>query len=176
MKVAVVDTGYEKPNVIADFRDVWDGANRAPVDRLGHGTAMADIVRDIAPDALVYAVRVSEEIELKLWNAMMGISAACFEFQADVINLSFGLSTSIRCDQCGQGIANCQNCGHDLPVISHILKSLQGIAKVDAGGAGPPVIVSATGNKGHQSVDKPADYDLAIAGFDQQHTCSLSVQ
>jgi subtilisin family serine protease len=164
VKVAVVDSGFEKTGVVAGFLDVWDRRNRTETDKLGHGTAMANIILDIAPDAEIHSVRISEGTRLKLWNAMLGIAAASFEFDADIINLSFGLSTSILCPQCGLGVSNCPNCGHDLPVISHTLESfLDGIVRVDVGKTGPPIIVSATGNKGHKGVDKPADYGLSVA-------------
>jgi hypothetical protein len=164
VKVVVVDSGYEKTGVLAGFLDVCKRGNRKETDALGHGTAMADIIRDVAPDASIHSVRISEGTRLKLWNAMLGIAAASFQFDADIINLSFGLSTSIQCPQCGQSVSNCPNCGHDLPVISHTLESfLLGIVHVDAGKTGPPIIVSATGNKGHKGVDKPADYGLSVA-------------
>jgi hypothetical protein len=162
--VVVVDSGYEKSGVIAGFRDLCDRANFAEADKIGHGTAMADIIRDIAPDATVDSVRISEGPTPKLWNAMLGVSVAAFEFKADLINLSLGLSTSIVCPACAHGVSNCSNCGHYLPVVSNILESfLESLADVDVGGNGPPIIVSATGNAGRGAVDKPANYSLSVA-------------
>jgi hypothetical protein len=162
--VAVVDSGYEKSGVIAGFRDLWDRANYSEADKVGHGTAMTEIIRDLAPDASVRSVRISEGSAPRLWNAMLGVSVASFEFSAEIINLSLGLSTLIICTGCGQGVSNCSNCGHDLPVISNTLESfLEGIVGVDVKGDGPPIIVSATGNEGSGSVDKPANYDLSVA-------------
>jgi hypothetical protein len=164
VKVAVVDSGIEKVGAAAAFRDVWDRQNRTEADRIGHGTAMTAIVSDIAPEASVYSVRISEGSRPQLWNAMLGVSAASFEFDADIISLSLGLSTSIRCPACKQAVSHCPNCGWELPAISKTLESfLGGIVAVDAGRTGAPMIVSATGNKGQSGVDRPAAYDLAMA-------------
>lgn len=164
VRVAVVDSGYERSGVISGFRDLWDHANHSEADKIGHGTAMAEIIRDLAPDASVDSVRISEGSAPKLWNAMLGVSVAAFEFRADLINLSLGISTSIVCPACAHGVSNCSNCGHDLPVVSNILEAfLESLTDIDAGGNGPPIVVSATGNEGRGAVNKPANYSLSVA-------------
>ena len=164
IKVAVVDSGFENPGVLKAFRDVWEPGNWSEKDKIGHGTAMTEIIRDLAPAASVYSVRISEGDRPKLWNAMLGVSAASFEFDADIINLSLGLTPSMHCPSCGGSIADCPHCQKPLPVISNILESfLQGITDVDVGTTGPPMIVAATGNKGVSQLDKPADYSLTLA-------------
>ena len=56
--VAVLDSGFFKPDFeLAGWKDVVSGSP-TPVDRVGHGTHVAHDVLQAAPDAGIYAVKV----------------------------------------------------------------------------------------------------------------------
>jgi subtilisin family serine protease len=93
VRVAVVDTGADLKSA-NDFYDVLDLSGRHPglpsQDKDGHGTAMAMLIRDIAPDAEIFVVRVANQAQATVVDAMAAVSVAMVDCQADIINLSLG--------------------------------------------------------------------------------------
>lgn len=96
MKIAIIDSG-----VHADHPHVAGIAGGVAIvgedllDRLGHGTAIAGVVREKAPSAEIYAVKVFDR---RLSTSLETIFRAlqwCVENQIDVINLSVGVRKEV---------------------------------------------------------------------------------
>jgi subtilisin family serine protease len=100
IKIAVVDSGFEKPGTVGGFLDLVDSRNKTEVDKFGHGTSMTSIIADVATGADVFSVRASDQGP-KVAEAMLGVAAVAFHFDADIINLSFGLPLAQTCTTCG---------------------------------------------------------------------------
>lgn len=151
--IAVVDSGFEKKNVLNGFLDLVEPGNQSEKDNFGHGTAMASIIKDIATGATINSVRMSDR-DPDVSEAMLGISAGSFHFNADILNLSFGLTTGTACAQCGA-----------VPGVSKVFKRfLQSVSEKAVSPKGEPLLVAATGNDGVSTgFDSPARWDFALA-------------
>jgi subtilisin family serine protease len=153
ISVAVVDSGFERQGVLSGFLDLVEPTNSVEKDNFGHGTAMASIIADVVPGASVYSIRIADRGP-DVSEAMLGISAASFHFQADIINVSFGLP---------QG-KSCLTCGSSSKVSRVFFRLLRSLSEKAMNPAGPPVIVAATGNDGHSTgFDSPAQWDFTVA-------------
>ncbi len=147
--VAVVDSGAE-PGTLKDdandFKDlVGDPPAASAVDNLGHGTAMAQLVGSVAPQARVCAVRVFDTGGPELSDAYAGIVAALSQFNPDVVSLSLGFpDLSSPCTICGSHAANRS------AVFRYLFDSTEKLAQ--AGGNPDPIFVAATGND-HPNTD-----------------------
>jgi len=95
MKVAIIDSGVHPghPHVGAIAGGVHVGAQGLDddfVDRLGHGTAVAGAIRERAPEAEIYAVKVFDRRLAANIDTILRALAWCVEARMDVINLSLG--------------------------------------------------------------------------------------
>jgi hypothetical protein len=95
MKIAIIDSGInpDHPHV----RGVGDGVfihptgeSRDYLDRLGHGTAVAAAIREKAPDAKLYAVRVFGHALATSIQVIARAIEWSIAQQVDIINLSLG--------------------------------------------------------------------------------------
>ena len=153
IKIAVVDSGFEKPGTVGGFLDLVDSRNKTEVDKFGHGTAMTSIIADVATGADVFSVRASDQGP-KVSEAMLGVSAASFHFDADIINLSFGLPLAQTCTACG-------STGGVSRVLHRLLRSL---SETPTSSGEPPILVAATGNSTRtDGFDAPAEWDFTVA-------------
>ncbi|MBV9222401.1 MAG: S8 family serine peptidase [Acidobacteriaceae bacterium] len=140
VNVAVVDSGADVVS-LQDFYDVQDTVNIHPgaqmaVDLNGHGTAMVEIVKDIAPSSSIYAVRIAQHDKARLWDAMAGTALAVVDCKADIVNLSLGFPDF--------GVSPCPWCGSQAHVRSVAFeKLLLSLAANQPKGA---IYVAATGN------------------------------
>lgn len=101
VKVAVLDSGVEflagipiekSINFVKDEQDLPYYMN----DMTGHGTAVADIIHQVCPQARIYSVKVMDsENRGRLSDVVAGIYW-CMEQDVDIINMSFG--TSVESD------------------------------------------------------------------------------
>ncbi len=95
VRVAVIDSGIhaDHPHVggVAGGVGIGPGGETADyLDTLGHGTAVAGAIREKAPDALLYAVKVFDRrLAASVETILRGIEWA-IENRIDVINLSLG--------------------------------------------------------------------------------------
>src|ERR1700749_4721091 len=95
MKIAIIDSGIHPghPHIgeIAGAVGMSaEGETADAIDRLGHGTAVAAAIREKAPDAELYAVKVFDR-RLRA-NIDMIVSALewCRDREMDLVNLSLG--------------------------------------------------------------------------------------
>ncbi|MGO9258789.1 MAG: S8 family serine peptidase [Bryobacteraceae bacterium] len=95
MKIAVIDSGIHEghPHVGAAAASVHftnDGIGDDPVDRLGHGTAVAAAIREKVPDAELFAVKVFDRRLTAPIGALLRALDWCRQHRMDVVNLSLG--------------------------------------------------------------------------------------
>ena len=122
MKIAIIDSGihFGHPHVGAIAGAVAitpEGESDDAVDRLGHGTAVAGCIREKAPDAELYAVKVFD----RRLSANIGVILRALEWcrahRMDIVNLSLGTQNAAHRDAFVQALED------DLVVISaaHVL-------------------------------------------------------
>src|SRR3984957_12157990 len=96
MKIAIIDSGvhYGHPHVgeIAGGVEITlAGEGPDAIDRLGHGTAVAGAIREKAPDAELYAVKIFERRLSAGIDAILRGLHWCVDQRMDLINLSLGI-------------------------------------------------------------------------------------
>ncbi len=91
MKIAIIDSGIHAghPHVGA-IAGAVDFTGTDPLDRLGHGTAVAGAIRERVPDADLFAVKVFDRRLSARIGAILRALEWCREERMDVINLSLG--------------------------------------------------------------------------------------
>jgi Subtilase family len=95
MKIAIIDSGIHSghPHVgeIAGGVEITlSGESDDPIDRLGHGTAVAGAIRDKVPDAELYAVKVFDRRLTANIGVILRALAWCRDHRMDLVNLSLG--------------------------------------------------------------------------------------
>jgi subtilase family protein len=95
MRVAVIDSGVHEGHphvgrVVASVHMTANGLGSDPVDRLGHGTAVAAAIREKAPEADLFSVKVFDRRLSANIGAILRALAWCREERMDLINLSLG--------------------------------------------------------------------------------------
>lgn len=117
MKIAIIDSGIHPghPHVgeVAGFvRITPDGEPDDAMDRLGHGTAVAGAIREKAPDAELYAVKVFDRTLSAHIAVILRALEWCRQHHMDLVNLSLGTQNPAHRDGFIRAIAG------DLLVIS----------------------------------------------------------
>ncbi len=96
VRVAVIDSGVhaDHPHVGGVAGGVGiasDGrVDRDYIDRLGHGTAVAAVIREKAPAAEIYCIKVFDRELAATRTALVAAIEQAIEQRADIINLSLG--------------------------------------------------------------------------------------
>jgi hypothetical protein len=158
VKVLVMDTGVDSLSAynVTDGRNFLDDTRPQDVtDDHGHGTVMASIVHDVAPDTEVVVYKVADKDGLASeWTLLAGLKADSGAAVAN-LSLSFGL-----------GDLDCPTCGR----ASHTTRSalFESMISDLMGSPDPPFLVAAAGNEGQGELSFPARYGdvLAIASVD----------
>lgn len=158
VKVLTMDTGVDSLSAynVSDGRNFLDdGRPQDVTDDHGHGTSMASIVHDVAPDAELVVYKVADRHGIASeWMLLAGLKA---DSGARVANLSLDY---------GLGDLNCPTCGR----ASHTTRSslFEGMISDLMGSPDPPFLVAAAGNEGKGELSFPARYGdvLAIASVD----------
>ncbi len=93
MKIAIVDSGIHPghPHVTGIAGGIGIVTDDY-LDRLGHGTAIAAVIREKAPGAELYAVKVFDRKLSANIDAVVRALDWCVEHRMDVVNLSLGTS------------------------------------------------------------------------------------
>jgi hypothetical protein len=100
--VGIVDSGINArdPQVVSveggvgiRFRDGRVERDSAWEDQLGHGTAVAATIREHAPEAALYSIRVFHRILEARFEAIADAIAWAVEERLDLLNLSLGCSS-----------------------------------------------------------------------------------
>jgi hypothetical protein len=92
IKIAVVDSGISPghPHVGSVAGGVSFAGEVEPVDRLGHGTAVAGAIRQWAPDADLYTVKIFDRRLSATIETLLRALEWCRAQAMDMINLSLG--------------------------------------------------------------------------------------
>jgi hypothetical protein len=95
MRIAVIDSGIHDGHphvgrVAGSVHFTSDGEGSDPVDRLGHGTAVAGAIREKVPAADLFAVKVFDRRLSVSIGAILRALAWCRAERMDAINLSLG--------------------------------------------------------------------------------------
>jgi hypothetical protein len=161
--IAVIDTGSDGV-AIDNYYDLLDPKTYQPgkanaTDKVGHGTAMAMLIREVAPRCTLTVVRTTDTTTIPLWHLLAGIAIAVLDAQAEILNLSLGLSNLTgTCTKCG---ASATARGF---ALEYLMKSLRRLAGNWLPGGQPPTYVAATGNDGTgNGFFLPAKYDVSLA-------------
>jgi subtilisin family serine protease len=101
VRVAIIDSGVNPahPHVGSVAGGIGFTAHDTTedyLDYLGHGTAVAGAIREKAPDALVYAVKVFDQSLRTNVPTILRALEWAIEEQMDVVNLSLGTFNSSR--------------------------------------------------------------------------------
>lgn len=95
MKIAVIDSGIHDGHphvgrVAGAVHMTPHGLGPDPIDRLGHGTAIAAVIREKAPEAALFSVKVFDRRLTTSIGAILRALSWCREEGMDLINLSLG--------------------------------------------------------------------------------------
>jgi hypothetical protein len=92
MKIAIIDSGIHPghPHVGEVAGGISLTGDGDYLDRLGHGTAVAGAIRERAPDAELYAVKVFDWRLRASIDLILSAVSWCVENQMDLVNLSLG--------------------------------------------------------------------------------------
>jgi hypothetical protein len=96
MKIAIVDSGIHAthPHIGSIAGAVSLTPDSDTTDRLGHGTAVAAAIRERAPDASLYAVKIFDRRLSAAIDTIVRALAWCVDQQMDLINLSLGTANT----------------------------------------------------------------------------------
>ena len=149
--ISIIDSGVEpgavSPN--ATFNWVDDTAPQDATDRIGHGTGVAAIIADLAPDATLEIHKISDRPRISEWAVLAALAASS---HADVVNMSlaFGLETR-DCPTCGR-----QSHG----ARSHVFEiCLEGVLDRND----RQIVVAAAGNNSADKLNYPARFGNVLA-------------
>lgn len=139
MKIAIIDSGIHPahPHVGAIAGEVAitpAGESSDAIDRLGHGTAVAGAIREKAPNAELFAVKVFDRRLTANIDTILRALEWCREHGMDLVNLSLGTENPAHRDSFLRVL------GDDLLVVSAagaLPGSLPGVIGVAPGLACP---------------------------------------
>jgi hypothetical protein len=151
IQIAVIDTGLEtgKP-APASYID-FVIPNTPQYDADGHGTAMVEIIKDVAPGVGIHVYRVTHSTTVFIWDLMAAVLAAVYHGKVDIVSLSMGCKNlSYPCKICGgHGQNRSAVCQQLFDLIDKNTNS---------------IVVASVGNDGQQDpFEWPAAYDSVLA-------------
>lgn len=152
--VAVVDSGLEaNAEIPADpasrsFHD--DGNWTSTVDTNGHGTAVASVISDVAPESNLTVLKIGDRNPLSEWHLA---AAMLYGVTADVMNLSvaYGLGSQ-TCSACGHQASGSARSAVFERVVTDVLDMNPHL-----------IIVAAAGNQSRDQLDFPARFSNVVA-------------
>ena len=117
VRVAVIDSGVHPghPHVGAvDVGVSFDAAGVRgddTVDRLGHGTAVAAVIREKAPEATIVPVKVFDRELRATVEALVAAITWAVEAKVDLINLSLGTANPAHQSRLGEALVQAARAG-----------------------------------------------------------------
>jgi subtilisin family serine protease len=117
VRVAVIDSGVHPrhPHVGAvDAGVSFDAAGAGgadTIDRLGHGTAIAAVIREKAPDATILPVKVFDRELRATVEALVTAIAWAVAARVDLINLSLGTANPAHQARLGEALVEAARAG-----------------------------------------------------------------
>ena len=176
VRVAVVDSGVNPshPHVgrIAGGVTVAPGADGGDcLDRVGHGTAVAAAIRERAPGADVFVVKVFDRtLSASIDTLVAGLDAACRQ-RADLVNLSLGTANGAhapvlraavdRAAEAGALIVSAGRAGE----VRYLPGSLDGVLAVELDWTCPRLSVAAGAGSDGRPVCRASGYPRPAPGI-----------
>jgi subtilisin family serine protease len=115
LRVAVIDSGVHASHphingVAGGIGILADGTEDSDfTDRLGHGTAVTAVIREKAPAAAIFAVKIFHTALSAQIRPLIAAIAWCLRNRIDIINLSLGTSNPehepLLCDAVARAVA-----------------------------------------------------------------------
>ena len=101
VRVGIVDSGINPDHahvgrVAGGVNIQHDGEAADYIDRIGHGTAVAGVIREKAPDSELYAVRIFDRQLATTIGALMRGLEWCMERKLHIINVSVGTANQLH--------------------------------------------------------------------------------
>jgi Subtilase family len=159
IRIAIVDSGISDSSVVHVSRRVDFAADHPwgrPVagvarDGYGHGTAVAEIVADLLPDADFVIYKVANDAgEATEWELLAALARTR---DVDVVNLSLAFGwDGPDCPVCGRRANSARSM-----VFEHVLRGI-----MDRGPSAP-IVVAAAGNGAKAGLAYPARYSDVVA-------------
>jgi Subtilase family len=155
-RILIVDSGVDLLNSfnVRDHRNFVDHTKSKDVTDdhpSEHGTAIAEIIRDLCPrtELIIYKVLDSRD-RASEWDTLAALAA---HNQAEIINLSlaFGLAPKGSCPTCGRGSHESRSA-----VFENMIDQLSCLPD-------SPIIVAAAGNGGANQLSFPARFGEVVA-------------
>jgi subtilisin family serine protease len=154
--VAIIDTGLDPNTGIAadplsrNYHDRND--TKDTQDREGHGTVVASIIHDIAPESKLLILKVGDRNPISEWNVLAALLGAA---DSDVINMSLAFGMPFRdCPQCGRSQTHSSRSAVFEQTVSEIRRTKP-----------QTVMVAAMGNRKKDQPDFPARFaDVVSVG------------
>lgn len=133
VKIAIIDSGIS-PDIHIDKKEEMDMFNKGGVveDGAGHGTAVASIIKRIAPNAEIYDFKVLDKNGVGTSGTVSDGFNLAKAWDVDIATISLGAN------HLGQSM-----------VFENSLNALR---------KNKTIILGATGNNGHNGIDYPARY------------------
>lgn len=111
MRIGIIDSGVHSAHphvngvaggvgILADGREDPDY-----LDRLGHGTAVTAVIREKAPDAEIYAVKIFYDSLAAHIGPLLAAIDWCVRHRMDLINLSLGTSNPAHARLLSESVA-----------------------------------------------------------------------
>jgi subtilisin family serine protease len=159
VRVLLLDSGIAADasgagiNVVSQYNFVDPQHPRIAHDDVGHGTAIALLIADLAPNAEFTIVKVADaNSRVSEWDALAGMLA---KTDPDVVNLSlqFGLPDQKPCNTCGRGR---ESWASRSAIFENIVEQMQNRTK-------EPIIVAAAGNSALGELAYPARFGNVLA-------------
>jgi subtilisin family serine protease len=153
INIKVLDSGVDQSAglSVASARDFVDPKNPDTSDDTGHGTVVAKIIADLAPDASLHMFKVADAGLANEWNvaAALGTDVGV---PIHVINVSLQYGFLDKaCDKCGRSAGSSRSW-----VFQRILETLDAASP-------QPCIVASAGNAGVAGLAYPARFGTVIA-------------
>ena len=152
--IAILDSGIadDVDFAISEKKNFVDPNNPQVVtDENGHGTVIAQILHDIAPEANLTVYKVADaDGRVSEWDAIAALAAVNTQTQVVNLSLHFGLENRV-----------CKVCGRE----SHSSRSavFENVIEQFSNRKRQPILVGAAGNDGLSNLDFPARYASVLA-------------
>ncbi|MCR2049036.1 DUF1611 domain-containing protein [Acetatifactor muris] len=143
-RIAIIDSGISSDQKDSVYKINVLGKCRSHIDKIGHGSVIAQIIKNYSPNVLIRCIKITDDDEIQEEFLCQALKLLLDDLDVDIVNISMGIVVSEMLDE-----------------ISDLCLQLRSKGVV---------IVSAFDNDGAMSY--PAALPFVI-GVDTSHRCKL---